>query len=316
MCVQIRHGFRKGSKVFLHFVFMWISFAMHFFCVPSRALREMHFFMDKRINSKDLFRRMVSSITINESAGEIESIVYLVLHSLFGVRREHIMIDKELTYNEAELESIIKRINSNEPIQYILKEAEFCGRLFFVDNNVLIPRPETELLVNEVINFVKDRPLKIVDVGTGSGCIAVTLACELPEATVIATDVSNAAIDVAHKNSLTFSTFVEFFVNDVLEEELPEADVIVSNPPYIAKSESITMAPNVFEHEPHLALFVEDNDPLIFYRAIAKNKAKAIFVEINERFGNEVKSIFEEQGLKAVIIKDIDNKDRIIKAIR
>lgn len=246
----------------------------------------------------------------------MESIVYLVLHSLFGVRREHVMMNKELTYDEAELESIIKRINSNEPIQYILQEAEFYGRLFFVDKNVLIPRPETELLVNEVVNFVKDQSLRIVDVGTGSGCIAVTLACELEDATVMATDISTGAIDVAHKNSLTFNTFVEFFVSDVLEEDVPEADIIVSNPPYIAKSESALMAPNVFEHEPHLALFVEDNDPLIFYKAIAKNNAKAFFLEINERFGNEVKSIFEEKGFKTEIIKDIDNKDRIIKAVK
>lgn len=271
--------------------------------------------MDKRTSSKDLFKRMVSSITINETAGEIESIVYLVLHSLFGVRREHIMVDKELTYDEAELEAIIKRINNNEPIQYILQEAEFCGRLFFVDKNVLIPRPETELLVNEVIGFVKDKPFHILDVGTGSGCIAVTLACELPNATVTATDISNAAIDVAHKNSLTFNTFVEFFQNDALTEDLPESDIIVSNPPYIAKTESSSMAPNVLEHEPHLALFVEDDDPLIFYKAIAKNKAKAFFLEINERFGNEVRSVFEEKGYKAEIIKDIDNKDRIVKAI-
>lgn len=272
--------------------------------------------MDKRTNSKDLFRRMVSAITINESTGEIESIVYLVLHSLFGVRREHIMVDKELTYDEEELDAIVARINNNEPIQYILNEAEFCGRLFYVDKNVLIPRPETELLVREILDFVKERPLKIVDVGTGSGCIAVTLACELPNATVIATDVSNAAIDVAYKNSLTFNTFVEFFVTDVLTEALPEADVIVSNPPYIARAEMTSMAPNVLEHEPHLALFVDDNDPLVFYKAIAGNNAKAIFVEINERFGAGARSIFEERGFNVDVIKDIDGKDRIIKATK
>jgi release factor glutamine methyltransferase len=279
--------------------------------------------MDKRANSKELFRHMVSSITIKEPAGEIESIVYLVLHSLFGVRREHIMANKELTYDEAELDDIIKRINSNEPIQYILQEAEFCGRLFFVDKNVLIPRPETELLVREVTDFVKDKPARILDIGTGSGCIAVSLACELPNAVVMATDISNGAIDVAHKNSLTFNTYVEFFINNVLEESLPvtDIDVIVSNPPYVAKSEAVTMSPNVFEHEPHLALFVPDSDPLIFYKAIAEKKAtgerrpRAIFVEINERFGNDVKSIFDKEGFRTEIIKDIDNKDRIVKAI-
>lgn len=275
--------------------------------------------MDKRTNSKDLFRRMVSAITIKESAGEIESIVYLVLHSLFGVRREHIMIEKELSYDEAELDAIIARINTNEPIQYILNEAEFCGRLFYVNNAVLIPRPETELLVKEVLDFAKQQPYRIIDIGTGSGCISVTLACELPDATIIATDISNAAIDVAHKNSLTFNTFVEFFNSDILIDELPaEADIIVSNPPYIAKAEMISMAPNVVDHEPHLALFIDDADALIFYRSIAEKSkaAKAVFVEINERFGNEVRTIFENCGFKAEIVKDIDNKDRIVKCIR
>src|SRR5882757_5760627 len=130
--------------------------------------------MDKRTNSKELFRHLVSSITLNESSGEIEGIVYLVMHSLFGARREHIMVNKELTYDEAELNDIIKRINTHEPIQYILQEAEFYGRLFYVNRDVLIPRPETELLVKEVINYVKENPSRILDIGTGSGSIAVT----------------------------------------------------------------------------------------------------------------------------------------------
>jgi release factor glutamine methyltransferase len=273
--------------------------------------------MDKRTNSKDLFRHMVSSITIKESTGEVEAIAYLVLHSLFGLRREHIMINKEVTYDESELNEIIQRINTYEPIQYILNEAEFCGRLFYVNKDVLIPRPETEILVREVIDYVKDRPFSILDIGTGSGCIAVTLACEMPNATIMATDISSAAIDIAHKNSLTFNTDVEFFLNDVLSDELPAAEIIVSNPPYIAKSEQAAMSRNVVSHEPHLALFVSDDDPLVFYRSIAEKskKARAVFVEINERFGTEVKSIFEKEGFEAAIIKDIDNKDRIIKAV-
>jgi release factor glutamine methyltransferase len=269
--------------------------------------------MDKRANSKELFRYMVSSITINESSGEIESIVYLLLHSLFGVRREHVMAGKELTYDEAELNDVLRRINRHEPIQYILQEAEFYGRLFYVNKDVLIPRPETELLVKEVIDYAKDGSLRILDVGTGSGCIAVTLACELPNATITAIDISNAAIDVAHKNSLTFNTHIEFFLSDVLTDEIPEVDIIVSNPPYIALPEMESMNKNVVDYEPHLALFVDD--PMTFYKVIANKKAKAIFVEINERFGNEVKLLFKENGFNAQIVKDIDNKDRIIKAI-
>jgi release factor glutamine methyltransferase len=228
------------------------------------------------------------------------------------LRREHIMTNKELTYEESELNDIVNRINNHEPIQYILQEAEFYGRLFYVNRDVLIPRPETELLVREVISFVK-RPLRILDIGTGSGCIAVTLACELQDATVVATDISSAAIDIAHKNSLTFNTDVEFFLNDVLTEGAPEADIIVSNPPYIAKEEMLSMNKNVVQYEPHLALFVDD--PMIFYKAIADKNALAVFVEINERFGAEVQSIFSSKGYKASIIKDLDNKDRIIKAV-
>jgi release factor glutamine methyltransferase len=279
--------------------------------------------MEKHTNSKDLFRRMVSGITIAESSGEKESIVYLIMHSLFGIRREHIMAGREISCDETELDEIIARINKNEPIQYILQEAEFCGRLFFVDRNVLIPRPETELLVREVLDHARSRKsLKILDIGVGSGCIAVTLACELPEAVVTATDVSNGAIEVAHKNSLTFNTYVDFFVNDILNEDLPvtETDVIVSNPPYVAMAESTMMSPNVLDHEPHIALFVPDSDPLVFYRAIAKKaavilkKSGSIFVEINERYGNEVKAIFAEYGFDADIVRDIDRKDRIVRA--
>ncbi|HMJ69808.1 MAG TPA: peptide chain release factor N(5)-glutamine methyltransferase [Cyclobacteriaceae bacterium] len=279
--------------------------------------------MEKRTNSKDLFRRMVSDITIAESGGEIESIAYLVMHSLFGVRREQIMAGKEIAYDEKGLEEIITRINSNEPVQYILQEAEFYGRLFFVDRNVLIPRPETELLVREVLDHARGRKsLKVLDVGVGSGCIAVTLACELPDAIVTATDISNGAIEVAHRNSLTFNTYIDFFVNDILNDDLPvtEADIIVSNPPYVALAESSMMSPNVLEHEPHLALFVPDNDRLVFYKAIAKQAAKilnrpgVVFVEINERYGEDVKAIFIENGFEAGIIRDIDRKDRIVKA--
>jgi release factor glutamine methyltransferase len=279
--------------------------------------------MQNHTNSKDLFRRMVSGITIAGDDGEKESIVYLIMHSLFGVRREQIMIGKEITYDETELDEIVTRVNRNEPVQYILQEAEFYGRLFFVDKNVLIPRPETELLVREVLDQARGRrSLKILDIGVGSGCIAVTLACELPDAVVAATDVSNGAIEVAHKNSLTFNTYVDFFLNDILNEDLPvtEVDIIVSNPPYVALAESSMMSPNVLDHEPHIALFVPDSDPLVFYRAIAKKAAGilktsgVVFVEINERYGNEVKAIFVENGFVAEIVRDIDRKDRIVRA--
>jgi release factor glutamine methyltransferase len=282
--------------------------------------------MEKHANSKDLFRHMVSSITIKEDRGEIESIVYLVMHSIFGLRREHIIAEKEVTYDDEELKEIIRQVNANIPVQYILQEAEFFGRLFFVDKNVLIPRPETELLIREVLEYSskKQGNLRILDIGTGSGCISVTLACELSESAVFATDISDAALEIAHKNGLTFNTFVDFYLSDALIDPLPlgDLDIVVSNPPYVASSEAATMSPNVLENEPHIALFVPDSDPLIFYKSIAKRAAEglnqkgAVFVEINEKFGKEVASLFRSHGFSDVaIIKDIDNKDRIVRAI-
>lgn len=282
--------------------------------------------MEKKANSKDLFRELVDRLRIMGERGEIESTVYLVMHSIFGLRREHILADREVVYEEEELNHIVTRILAHEPVQYILQEADFFGRLFYVDARVLIPRPETELLVEQVLEFLQQRPnAQVLDVGTGSGCIAVTLAHDLPDATVFAVDVSPGAIEVAHKNSLTFNTNIEFFTLNVLEQSLPidHLDVLVSNPPYVAASESAHMSPNVLDYEPHLALFVPDDDALVFYRALAARAIETLkpggglFVEINERFGPEVVTLFQKAGLRDVtIVRDLDGKDRIVKGIR
>ncbi len=282
--------------------------------------------MEKRANSKDLFHELVSRLTLNADKGEMESMIYFVMHSIFGVRREHILANRELVYDDEELNQIVNRINANEPVQYILQEADFLGRLFYVDARVLIPRPETELLVEEVLNFIRPKAAaRILDIGTGSGCIAVSLARERDDVTVYALDVSAQAIEVAHKNSLTFNTSIDFFEVDVLRQPLPvqDLDVIVSNPPYVTEAESFRMAPNVLDYEPHLALFVPDRDALVFYKAIASSAVNAlvvgggVFVEINEQFGEQVAALFRSIGFRDVqVIKDLDGKDRIVKGIK
>jgi release factor glutamine methyltransferase len=190
---------------------------------------------------------------------------------------------------------------------------------------VLIPRPETEFLVEEVLKSTSNTPGKILDIGTGSGCIAITLAKNLPQKTVIAFDISDDALQVASKNAKQLGANVTFHHVDILTSEIDfqELEFIVSNPPYVAASEKHAMNRNVLDHEPHLALFVPDSDPLIFYKVIAQKGLSAlksggrIVVEINERFGKEVCDIFVQTGFtNARVIKDLQNKDRIVSVIK
>ena len=173
----------------------------------------------------------------------------------------------------AELEDILRRLKQREPLQYILQEASFCGRSFHVEQGVLIPRPETEELVEWIVSdYRKAGQVRILDIGTGSGCIPVSLAQLLPEAQVSSCDVSTEALRIAAMNVKRYGDKVTLFCADILKEELPECqvDVLVSNPPYITESERTDMEANVLDWEPELALFVPDSDPLRFYRRIAR----------------------------------------------
>ncbi|HEY5824525.1 MAG TPA: peptide chain release factor N(5)-glutamine methyltransferase [Cyclobacteriaceae bacterium] len=275
-------------------------------------------------NSKTLFTDIVSKIHLSESKEEIESIVYRLLENKFGLTRSNILMSKDV---QAEIESIrglIDRINQSEPIQYILNEEYFFSRKFYVDPAVLIPRPETEELINYVLSFSLNRDAKIVDIGTGSGCIAITLALEIRDAKVTATDISEDALTVAEKNNGLLSSGIKLMKHDILKQSLPfeDLDLIVSNPPYISSAEKDSMNKNVLDHEPHLALFAE-YDPLIFYKAISIEAAKKlktggrVIVEINERLGKETAELFIQQGLKQVAIqKDMNGKDRFVIATK
>jgi release factor glutamine methyltransferase len=281
-------------------------------------------------NSKDLFRELIASISINEPKEEKESIVYLFMEKILNIFRSDIMTERRLMLDESHHERIddfIRRINSYEPVQYVIGQCDFYGRTFLVDKNVLIPRPETEELVKEVIHCCKglNRPCRILDIGTGSGCIAITLKLEIPNPEVYAIDVSDDALLIARRNARQLQADVNFVFHDILKREIPfnNLDILVSNPPYVTTSEKDSMSSNVLQFEPHLALFVPDNDPLLFYKAIVDRSEQMlrpgglIVFEVNEKHGKEVADILVTNKYRSVeIIKDIFGKERIVKGFK
>jgi release factor glutamine methyltransferase len=274
-------------------------------------------------NAKVLYNMLVSKLSLPESADEISALAMATLQHL-GISRTDILTEREVSLNMDKLDQVVNRLNQHEPLQYIFNEAWFYGRKFFVDNNVLIPRPETEMLIDIAKRyFSKDVNISVLDIGTGSGCIAITLALEFPNAKVTATDVSSSALLVANRNAHALQTSVKFIENDILQDYRSDSkfDLIVSNPPYIAHNEKDTLPKNVLQHEPHVALFGAENDALIFYRVIAKSaypilhEGGVLAVEINERLGHEVLGIFMVSGFSGLQIhQDIFGKDRVVTA--
>ena len=259
---------------------------------------------------------------------ENESFFFMILKSLKGLSRVDLALNPDLEFSEKELEQIefyLSELKNNKPIQYLIGKTEFYGLEFQVDENVLIPRPETEELVDWIIQENKSKKdFTILDIGTGSGAIAVSLAKNL-SAEVFAFDVSYDALAIAQKNSdhnQTFVHFIEFdILNDVWEGE--KFDVIVSNPPYVRELEKKEMKANVLNHEPHLALFVPDEDPLIFYKKIADfalehlSENGQLYFEINQYLGTETIEMLLEKGFKNVQLKkDIFGNDRMILAYK
>jgi release factor glutamine methyltransferase len=218
------------------------------------------------------------------------------------------------------LDAIIDELRSGRPVQYVLARAEFCEMEFAVAEGVLIPRPETEELVYRIVGMAK-RGARILDIGTGSGAIAISLARLIAEAEVVAVDISPEALAIARSNAERLGAKVEFVEADALADlsHLGEFDIIVSNPPYIPQSDIVDMRRNVVDFEPHLALFVPDDDPLRFYRAIAKNGARmlreggSIWFEIYEKLGEELCSMMAEMGYAHnELIEDANLKPRMI----
>lgn len=261
---------------------------------------------------------------------EVLSFFYILSEKFLGLRRVDVALHLEKNITEEELHRFIearKRLENQDPIQYIVGDTYFYGLRFQVNQYVLIPRPETEELVDWIVkdceNYSKEKRLKILDIGTGSGCIAVSLAKHLPQAEIFAMDVSEKALEIAKLNAEHNQAQVRFMLANVLELEVlkNDFDIIVSNPPYVRMLEKREMQPNVLEHEPHLALFVSDQDPLVFYNKITglakKNlkKGGVLYFEINQYLGNETADLIKKYGFSDIQLrKDLYNNDRMIRA--
>lgn len=275
----------------------------------------------------EAYQNLVKNISVIYHPREAENIADLVTEKISGITPQNLRsTDRNLSDDEiSAITSAEKRLLNNEPVQYILNEAWFYDAPFYVDRNVLIPRPETEELVNWVIKENKNNStFSILEIGTGSGCIPITLKRKLPQAKVLSCDISEGAIEVAKRNAAQLLAEVEFLQLDILNPknwmQLPIVDIIVSNPPYITNDEKTTIAKNVIDNEPEIALFVPDDNPLVFYEVIAilgKTHLKpqgCIYVEINEELGIQVMSLFNRNQYKAELMKDMQGKDRMVKA--
>lgn len=259
---------------------------------------------------------------------ELRPLAMMICCDMLGLNAIDIYAGKDITLSPAkrqELENIVARMQRHEPVQYVCGYADFCGRRFHVEPGVLIPRPETAELTRLV---VQENPgaRRILDIGTGSGCIAVTLSKELPQAEVEAWDISEKALAVARRNNAKLEAAVTFRQQDILDRRLPESgfyDIIVSNPPYVMESEKAEMEPNVLQWEPGIALFVPDDDPLLFYRRIAEAGRQLLrpegrlYLEINQRCGTETAQLLQACHYRNInVIKDIFKNERIITANR
>lgn len=262
---------------------------------------------------------------------EIDSFFYILIEEKLNLQRidtflkpDFLIIDDYLS----ELKNIIKRLKNEEPIQYILKKTSFYGLPFVVDENTLIPRPETEELVAWAIEEARKiseyntEKLSIIDIGTGSGCIPISMAKHLPEASISAIDISKKALKIATKNALLNKVTIHFFEIDILQTNLlpQQFNIIVSNPPYVRELEKVEIKNNVLQNEPHLALFVANDNPLVFYKKIANlakkflTKKGVLFFEINQYLEKETVKMLEKKGFKNIELrKDLFGNYRMIK---
>ena len=257
---------------------------------------------------------------------EAQAMIRIICEDVFNYDQVDMALRQESElpeFAQDRISDIIARLRRHEPLQYIIGSALFHGHRFKVNPAVLIPRPETEQLVDLIIDENPASDLRVLDMGTGSGCIAISLARALMFPTVDAFDISRDAVAVARENAALLKVKVRLFESDMLSPQ-PSAtyDIIVSNPPYICWSEREAMDPNVKDYEPGQALFVPDNDPLLFYKAIAPYAARSLerggrlYLEINRRFGNEVKRLLEDNGFNEVrIIDDAYGNPRFAAAI-
>ncbi|GAA4821352.1 peptide chain release factor N(5)-glutamine methyltransferase [Algivirga pacifica] len=281
--------------------------------------------MEDLKKAKNIFDSLVEQLIPVVGKEEASPMAFILMEDLLHISRIQVLSNQTVEADLSSLETPLQKILKGIPLQYALGQAHFYGRDFAVNPNVLIPRPETEELVHKILPYLRPNS-NLLDIGTGSGCIPITLYLEGPQPNTFAIDISTAAITTASQNATKLQAKVTFIHKDILAEELdelPPLDIIVSNPPYVTEAEKEQMLDNVLKHEPHLALFVPNHTPLLFYERIAELAIKQLrtggmlFFEINEQFGKETKEMLEQKGFQEVgIHKDMQGKDRICVAIK
>jgi release factor glutamine methyltransferase len=280
----------------------------------------------RKISAKYLFEEAKKGFHQYERA-EKDSILYILLEDIFQISKIDIIADKKIDWdsaNQSTLEDALQKLNNHVPVQYVIGRSFFYKYYFRLNADTLIPRPETEELVQHIISDNTHPAPSIIDIGTGSGCIAICLAANIPHSTVTAVDISTSAIDMARANAADNHVSINFIEQDFLsvQKNIPGTfDIIVSNPPYVLESEKEQMRENVLVYEPHLALFVQDQTALIYYEALlafaqkSLNQNGYVYAEINEQKGAEMIDLGRQFGFSGIsIIKDMFGKDRIFKA--
>ncbi len=275
---------------------------------------------------KELYSEFISDLKLLHETGEAVAITNIIFEHFAGISTAGLIVNgKSELHNEVlkSMQDALTALKKNVPVQYITGKAWFYNLSFNVTDAVLIPRPETEELVLEAVNFLKRHTgRKVLDIGTGSGCIPISIKKNIPDALVTSIDVSKAALEVAEKNATYNKVKVDFLQIDFLEEKnfglLSTFDLIISNPPYIPENEKAILNKNVTDHEPHLALFVPDNDPLLFYKKILifaydhLEKYGKILLEVHEDYAKETAVIFAEAHYEVEIKKDMQGKERML----
>lgn len=275
----------------------------------------------------DYKKRFLNQLPAFYDETERLNLFYLSMEFVLNYNKVDVVLngnESVLVENQQKIDEVFNRLQNNEPIQYITQQANFFGYDFKVSPATLIPRPETEELVDWILTEMKKQPQKnwrVLDIGTGTGCIPITIKKEFPFAKVFAIDISVEALKIAQENAINLKADVTFIQQDILQtEQLDAYDIIISNPPYVRNLEKAEINENVLQHEPHLALFVDDNDPLIFYRKITQLAYKSLhengmlFFEINQYLGNEMQEMVSAYFKTIELKKDFIQNDRMMKA--
>lgn len=297
----------------IRYLFRFLSFRGQI-----RSVRHKFSYICIDMTLRNLYAKIRADLQTIYSIDEAKSIALLLLEKKYGFSRLSVMMDGDLVVQTPDLDSVMAELLAGRPIQYIIGYTEFCGLQIAVTEGVLIPRPETEELAGWIVSEHKNTPnLRILDIGTGSGCIAAAIKSYIADSKVIGWDISDQALQIAALNGVAVSH------HDIIKEfdtQLADLlDVIVSNPPYVCDSEIPLMSANVLDYEPSTALFVPDNDPLRFYRAIAQfgtlnlKSGGMLYFEINEAYGPETVEMLQNADYKCVTLrKDIHGKDRMV----